>query len=787
MAIEPISQDEFIRIMKEEGVPLPLAAAFYGKESSFGKNKRAFIHPSELAILEGKGRSADKFGYGSMQITRPTFESVMPEKNYADATDADLTRAAARYLKKAVNPDGSYDLQKAKNLYFGAGKDAAFGLDDAGNVLLAGNPKITRPYYPARDSKVAKEISRYEENVRKNFKEGSDLASIAMADSGNTQKTEAPSEGISRFDQLASQIDALLGQIKGIDPEALQKKYDTTYQSNLQTLQAASNRELAGQQAILDAFKMNPYGAQAEIQKTADALLGAQNRLRQTVADINFTSDYGPGIEGMFKSFVANLGGKLLYKQRVDEVNALSKASQDINQVVQGMQSNANKGVLGVKDIIQMQQESRLQATQAIASDVKAAQLELSGLRTGITAINTGRQVEKAAQDVARDREKLEQGWKRLAQGDEELDIKWEDMVSKMEAREAATEIAKRRQWLAEEKKKAQDIKDEFERNATLRRLEQTDKRIEITANRVGAKSTFGTDDLQKINDALTQAVRLENPSADPVKFESIQAVNFAFKGKLSPENQKLKDQAVKFLLTGEALNSAPLETAAELQVTRAPDMVTARAYGKIAQLAEQEKKNVLRLKARAMGKNTWEDYAKSARITNPKAVEAAEEEANKIVRSRFALMPVQEGNFEGNPINIMPFSKYLEAAEGGKLVTILKSANIDPKKLNNDSELFGRLAYAIMDKTVAAPQEEIYTAIQEYYKGLANARATSSIVKSLGLGVNPSRYVVENAKKEKFDLTSLPGIQTYMESAKKGVAAVNNRALGAGFLGNLQ
>ena len=71
----------------------------------------------------------------------------------------------------------------------------------------------------------------------------------------------------------------------------------------------------------------------------------------------------------------------------------------------------------------------------------------------------------------------------------------------------------------------------EFERNATLRRLEQTDKRIEITANRVWAKSTFGTDDLQKINDALTQAVRLEYPSADPVKFESIKPSILPSKG----------------------------------------------------------------------------------------------------------------------------------------------------------------------------------------------------------------------------------------------------------------
>ena len=54
--ITPITEEEFIKLASEEGVPLSLAATLYGIESSAGAAKSAYIDPR---LKAGKGNYAN--------------------------------------------------------------------------------------------------------------------------------------------------------------------------------------------------------------------------------------------------------------------------------------------------------------------------------------------------------------------------------------------------------------------------------------------------------------------------------------------------------------------------------------------------------------------------------------------------------------------------------------------------------------------------------------------------------------------------------------------------------
>lgn len=120
--VTPVSPDQIAQMAREENVPLPLAMAIYAVESSMGNDPTAYLDPRARAGKNGMSSKPDKIGWGSMQVTRKTFQEMMPDVDYYSANDEQLARAGMKYLAKAVKPDGSYDLDNVKRWYFGGGR-----------------------------------------------------------------------------------------------------------------------------------------------------------------------------------------------------------------------------------------------------------------------------------------------------------------------------------------------------------------------------------------------------------------------------------------------------------------------------------------------------------------------------------------------------------------------------------------------------------------------------------------------------------------------------------------
>lgn len=388
-SLEPITQDEFLQIAQEEGVPLPIAASLYGIESGFGKNPEAYISAQERADAFNakqkpgtKARSANSFGVGSLQITKPTFGDFMPSVRFEEATDAQLTRAAMRLIKSQEAPDGSYDLQKLKTRFFGPGIDTIGGSD----------------YKPSTNEKVARKFHNIMNNVSEFFEPGADLAEVALRQRGEDEPLSTsftakdPAFGI----KVAQEQGAQAKVLSQFDPEAAAKKAQESGTNFFNSLWAASQERIETAQIPLEVAGQNPQGNYLNAELALKTLANAQKRLIQTQADINFEGNYGTGIGGYLNAVIRNLGAKLQYPERVKQVKDLNAAVQETQANIQTFQNQALSTTPDPNQILQIYQEKRLIENQSLQSDARLAQLQVAegNLRA--------REAEAAAREVGR-------------------------------------------------------------------------------------------------------------------------------------------------------------------------------------------------------------------------------------------------------------------------------------------------------------------------------------------------------------------------------------------------
>lgn len=398
MAINPISHDEFVSLAVAEGVPLPLAAAFYGAESDFGRDKDAYISPQQRALSGRMSRDPGKIGYGSMQIIRDTFNSVMPGADFYGADDATLTRAGLRYLKKAVKADGTYDLDAAKNLYFGSKIDKSFSVESStGKIRPAGVGDL--PYIPSKHSGVAKKVSTIEMNVRGNLPAGGTLLALA------TNNVEQSSTGNTVADVQAK---AQLGEsvrLEAVDFAAAAAKRESAVEIKKNELLENEKKIREGQLKVLETFGSNPAGTFAAIERTGKVLQAEQLKLLGLGENLSFKGDADPNQVGVLKAALVHFASQYAFKPQQDKVTALMKSASDYNAVISGAQKNIDSAFTPTSTLISIDTAARQAGNDAINLDIKEAQFntkiqQMNDAMLRAEMVQAGRDADRAVREA---------------------------------------------------------------------------------------------------------------------------------------------------------------------------------------------------------------------------------------------------------------------------------------------------------------------------------------------------------------------------------------------------
>lgn len=723
MAITPITQERFIELAGEVGVPLPLAAAFYGVESNFGQNKDAFVSPIERANSGRMSRDPNKIGYGSMQIIKPTFEGVMPGVNFYEADDETLVKASLMYLKKVVKPDGSYDIQRAKEHYFGSGIDPSFKVGDDGKTYPANDPRGKYAYRPSQHSGRAKQISTYEANVRAGMNSPSAASLSGLARGDGSVGSNSNGGGYAPTQIAATSLAQQAEQEIKFDPEAAQIKKDAAAAAMRDVLESQRTKEMEAQRKVGDTFQVNPYGAFGQAQKMADALMASQNRLQQMIAFGSYQGTEATGIQGALEMFLKKTAADKLIPKYAKETEQLAKAAADYNAVVRGVQANAAVMGTDYKDTIAIENAAQKAGADALAIDLKAADIDIK---------NMGVQQRNAAALMRQEQFAANQA--RLRENEE----------SNRRFREKDQQIA--------------------ELNLKVRQDAEARK----------AAEGFGSGDEEILNGAIAAINKSANPNYIHTNIP-IKVINSTYlKDKGLREEIRRRIQANE---TGENPGAATGNVSDNFvtAISSATDPAVRTALANLK--SEFDKVRIANLDdvanrlapSKGNKKTSWATLSdRRTGFLKESQIAEAETKASNNAAISVGALPTPDSNFNRNPVNVRPFSDYVQTIGATDLAVTLKNSNINPAALNSDAELITKLAVQTRSGGLAVGQDVLLAQLDNFYKGLARARADEPVIKQTGIKVDKSKYVVMSHNGKPFNLANRAELINYFEAAKK-------------------
>lgn len=334
-----------MELAAEEEVPIEIAAGFYGMESSYGTNPRAFDFPADPT----------RRGVGSLQLIKSTFESVYPGVAYEDATDEDFTRAGLRNIKKAELPDGTYDIDKLRRQHFGAGFDPSFYIDKNGK-RRAKDPKAPIPeggtrYQPSKDPAVLNDLAKYTDNFLWNHNIGNYTNPYKVTNTAppapiETQAAQAPDNKSEPAPTIQE------AQVRQASADAFNNVM-AQWESRQKADQAAQNK-------ALDQFGLNPYGNYARAQELANALTQAQSNLQATMDNAMIAKPTG----NILMDAIVQFGAKQILPQQSAQFKILADSAKAMNDIARQFTDQA--AAMGQsKEYLAAHQEARLTAAQS--------------------------------------------------------------------------------------------------------------------------------------------------------------------------------------------------------------------------------------------------------------------------------------------------------------------------------------------------------------------------------------------------------------------------------------
>lgn len=352
--VTPVSPDQIAQMAREENVPLPLAMAIYAVESSMGNDPTAYLDPRARAGKNGMSSKPDKIGWGSMQVTRKTFQEMMPDVDYYSANDEQLARAGMKYLAKAVKPDGSYDLDNVKRWYFGAGTDESFGTK------------------PSTNSKIDTKMRQVLYNIQNNYKPGDDFRAVAQK--------ELPA-GVSPSASIAipqpNQLQYIPIEPVEFNAEEFRNKREAAKTAAVESLTQTQQQQNAAMAQVLDAFGANPYGVFSETRAAIENVQEARRALRQNRSDFLFeTPPQNDGLLGLLEIFGRRVAARETYAMRKDALTTAQQSMNDYQAVISAMMQNASAVVPTVQDQLAITNAGIKAADEAVLPELK--QLEIA-------------------------------------------------------------------------------------------------------------------------------------------------------------------------------------------------------------------------------------------------------------------------------------------------------------------------------------------------------------------------------------------------------------------------
>lgn len=780
MAISPITDEEFLKIANEEGASslFPFASVLRMIESSGGTNQSAFIDPRLKAgqPIPGnkEGRKFDsrpeKIGYGSMQLTKGTFEDVMPGVDFYSADDATLTRAGFRLLKKAQNADGTIDIQRGKNIYFGTGTDTSHGYSPSTDPKV--DAKIRAGVAAVEALKDGKDVTSSLNAVIKTAFDRSTAADPASVKQSTMPGT--PAAALLASNQVKAQTAEAESLLK-FDPVAAQQKYDEAAKTKADYLQSVLDNQLAGQRRILDKAGMNPYGVFAEAEATFEALRGANSRLRETVADMNYqTKPANDGVLGFLETFARRVAADQNYGKDVKNVNDLQKAASDYQTVITQMQTNASAGTQTLAQAISIDTSARQAGSDALLIDRRVLEVEQknagiqqrnAALQLQAERISAQRQIEEVREagrnQRAQDRLVVEEAKleARAAESDRDYQLardkferskKDKDDINAW--RKIGAEQANRRIDITQKRMESLEKRDRTQENLNqIRQMSEVMRMMKTASAMIGK---FGTEDIDTISRVASQLTGTQR-SWTPEELEA----NF-------PEGSEAHTRMLATLFPSDGMKTLlrNKDVAANLQQLRISGSPSEQEAAKRLQPAlAQTEAEIMRARGiTTKSLDALEEKEKASRVAK----------VAELTRETLANAPTSELAFDKNPINIRPMKDWIEVAGGqGGLVTTLKTAGIRPSEISGDAAMVVKLFEAQQAGRTGISAPELLKQLESYYKNLAKMRAAEDVIYKANIPVNGERYLVQTARDKKdYDLATADGLNRYSEHIKRGI-----------------
>ena len=798
-ALTPVSEEEFIRIASEEGVPLPLAAAFYAIESGAGTDASAFIDPREKAGKPNGPNSkwnsdAGKIGFGSMQLTKATFEDQMPGMDFYTATDSDLTRAGMRLLKKTVREDGTFDYGKAKVAYFGGGEDKSFRPGYIPSADTAVDDKLKRVLFAVGASGE----NQSPQSLRATILKAMGDTSAPKWDGGvavATQRAEAEVKVANDRLQAARtnhQVDA--------DFAGMEATLRTAQENFSKAVQASADQKAQLSTDILNQAEINPYGAFNEMQKTLEALKSAQNRLRDTVDAKNFKGPTtGNPLVDIVSTFLRKVGADATYDSTVKQTQALQASAQNYQNIISKLQENASKSIVDPQTLIQASQESRavgldairfpmeklaldkFNAQQAAMDDRAADRNEMSLLRLqnqqAVAAANEARK-----QVDAQSRQKLRE--EQIARAQIETDLRIEtlratagknkDPMAMAQVKALSVGIARQRINALED-----NLTDERAGANNPVKIARYERDLELAKGKLEIASQYGQDIPQDfMSDAANKFMAARSTNGQYVPHDWTYK---EIKDQIL-SNKELKPLFDKFIVEGfdpQAVVGTDIE--ANAQKLQTSSSATERAVGDLGSTVVQNK--IISILDREMGRRfpkkgdvpaaTWQSA-----INNPMQMQGKEKLkdelyaiAQKRARDDLASLPVNELNAQSNPANVIHTpQEWMQIAGTGGLADTVAAIKMDPKNLESDAKLISTLVNAGASGRLPITFPQLLEQLQSYYSAKADLRAADSAVKALKIPMDKNTYIVTTRDEKRYNLASAPELKAYLDRVRSGL-----------------
>lgn len=327
-----LSLDRVAEIAREEDVPVSLALAVYGKESSFGSDPSADI-PHDGGVL------------GPFQLKPETFQGELPGGDINNPEDN--ARAGIKYLKKAYDASGG-NVAEAGYRYYGGPdtkkwgpKTIAYGNDLAAKVQTVGGQSSYASSPPLVDAERAGltpgSISAAE--VQKRSMGADSLPSMSSPDflsnlisrisSATTDMASASEAQASSLGKIGAQYEAESKTKQDIYGKLGQDDYNVNLaQATKEATQGATAAKIASQAGV-NSDDIASVGAQAAIdaREAARQLMGSRDALQAKAA----------AIPAFLDNPIGWIVGQMAIKGDITEHNNLHNRLTSDLQIISGL------------------------------------------------------------------------------------------------------------------------------------------------------------------------------------------------------------------------------------------------------------------------------------------------------------------------------------------------------------------------------------------------------------------------------------------------------------------